>query len=525
MSTYVEEPLVAATAPRGAASTGLITLCACLAQVMIVLDTTIIAVALPPLQQDLAFSDAGRQWSITGYTLAFGSLLLVGGRLSQRLGIRTAFLLGLIGFSLASFAGGFAGSYEVFVGARILQGAFAALLAPTNLSLMNMAFPVAAGRAKAFAIFGAVAGAGAALGLILGGILTDAGSWRWCFFVNVPLAVVTAALAGRFLGVAAGPIRGQGSGDLTGLALGTAGVFSIVFGFSRAEPDGWTARTTLLLLGGGAALLVLFLIRQRVARDPLLPLAILRNPVRASSYLSIAGVGLAQMGASVFLTYYFQNQLAYSPTRTGVSFLPMVGGLIVAAVVSTRVLVDRVGLRVVYPVGTGIQAIAFWLLTDIGPNSRWGSEMNLPLILSGMGLGLVMAPAMSWATAGVSARHSGLASACANTSQQLGASLGVAFLSTWAARSIADSISANYESLRQQTIRNLTDAGAIPGSPQAEQIIANAKSSAMGRFILEAYSSGFAVMAWIALGLSVITAALLWLSRTGGPKSSIEVSA
>lgn len=472
-------------------NSGLIVFCASLAQIMIVLDTTIIAVALPATQVALGFGDSQRQWTITGYTLAFGSMLLLGGRLSRRLGIRVAFTVGLIGFSLASLAGGLAANLGVFLLARVFQGVFAALLAPTNLSLMNVAFPESRTRAKAFAVFGAVAGAGAATGLILGGLLTDLLSWRWCFFVNIPMALVALTLAGRILNRAPGAQRDDGAGDVVGLILGSAGVFGLVLGFSRADPDGWSAATTVGLLAGGVLLLGVFVRRQAVVADPLLPLAIPADPVRAASYLSIMGVGLAQMSSSVYLTYYFQDGLGYSPTRTGLTFLPMVAGLMVAAVLSTRLLVPRLGLRVVYPAGALLQAAAFALLTDLGPTSVWGQNVLVPLVLGGAGLGLVMAPAMSSATCGVPPRFSGPASATANTSQQVGASLGVAFLSTWAVRSVT-------EALQEHTAATITPA-----------LVAD--------LTLRAYESGFAVMAWIAVALALVTAGLLVAGRAGGP--------
>ncbi|WP_202381564.1 MFS transporter [Leucobacter chromiireducens] len=433
---------VSAQLGRAASRPSLVVLSACLAQVIIVLDTTIVAVALPDAQLDLGFASADRQWAVTAYTLAFGSLLLVGGRVSTFLGAKRAFLIGAAGFGIASLLGGLANDFGTLIAFRALQGVFAALLAPTNLSLMNAAFPGAAGRSKAFAIFGSVAGAGAALGLVLGGALTELGDWRWCFFINVPLVAGTILVAINGLRGTAGRTSGSLLDDVTGLLLGTASVSALVFAFSCAESDGWTHSSTLVLLVGGAVLAIVFVIRERLAAEPLVPLSLLADARRSSSYLAIALVGFAQMGASVYLTFYLQEDLGYSPLRAGLAFLPMVVGLIVAAIVSTRFLVPRFGLGVVLTVGPLMQSIGFIWLSGLGTVDEYVSELVAPMVVIGMGLGTVMAPAMSSATVGLNPARGGLASALANTSQQLGASLGVAFLSTIATSIVSERIEA-----------------------------------------------------------------------------------
>ncbi|WP_162131028.1 MFS transporter [Brevibacterium ravenspurgense] len=493
----------------------LVTASACLAQIMVVLDTTIIAVAMPSAQADLGFDDSARQWMVTAYTLVFGSLLLLGGRISQRVGIRTAFLVGLTGFAAASVLGGFATSTAWLLAARALQGAFAALLAPTNLSLMNVAFPEEADRAKAFAIFGAVAGAGAAAGLLLGGVLTESLSWRWCLFISMPIALVAAAVAAPSLSVLPGPQSRDGARDLFGLMLGTASVFSFVFGLSRADGDSWDDPAVITLLATGVILLFLFLIREKRAPNPLLPLMIPGDPVRGASYLSIAGVGLAQMGASIYLTYYFQEQLGYSPTKTGLMFLPLILGLMGAAVLSMRFLVPRWGPALVYPLGALCQAAGFWMLGTLGPDSWFGEGMVLPLVVAGIGIGLVMAPAMSLATAGTTVAYSGVASATANTSQQLGASLGVAFLSTWASRHVADGMEARAAEITAEIGDRLRRANATPTSTEGQAIAEQLKQAAFSDEVIESYRSGFVVMGFLAFAVSVLTLLVMWRAQSG----------
>lgn len=502
-------------------STRSLVLCACLAQVIVVLDTTIIAVALPDAQRELGFGDADRQWAITAYTLAFGSLLLVGGRISQVLGARRAFMLGVAGFGAVSLAGGFATSFGLLVAARVAQGVFAALMAPTNLSLMNTAFPGKDERAKAFAIFGAVAGAGAALGLVLGGALTQAGSWRWCFFVNVPLALVTVLLATRGLRGTSPARRGVVLEDAAGLLLGSSAVFCVVLGFSRAETLGWGHPLTVGLLGAGVLLGAGFLARERVAPSPLVPLSIVTDARRASSYLTIGLVGLAQMGSSLYLTFYLQRDLGYTPLRTGVAFLPMVGGLVVAAVVSTRVLVPRVGLAATFVTGAAVQAAGFaWIATRVDVTTTDAGPLVAPMVVAGIGLGLVMAPAMSSATHGIGPAHSSIASAFANTSQQLGASLGVAFLSTVAADAMTRTLTSGADELRAGIASAVAAAGAEPGSAQAaairDQLVAQAARSAE----ISAYSTGLTVLALICAGVALAVVAVFAADRRHGGRGS-----
>lgn len=496
-------------------TTRILVLCACLAQVTIVLDTTIIAVALPDAQADLTFADSSRQWAITSYTLAFGSLLLIGGQLSQVLGMRRAFIIGLAGFGAASLIGGFATSIEMLLAARAAQGVFAALLAPTNLSLMNTAFPAVSNRARAFALFGSVAGAGAAIGLVLGGALTQSMSWRACLYVNVPLTLIAAVIAWRGLKSAPGPQESGVPKDLLGLALGSLGMFALVLGLSRADQLGWSSSTVITTLACGILLLVMFAIRERLAKDPVLPLSIIADSVRASSYLSIAMVGLAQMGTSLYLTFYFQQNLEYNALQTGAAFLPMVVGLVVAAVVSTRIVVPWFGVRVAFPLGAAVTAAGFLWLSSLSPDSGYIDSVLGPIVVIGLGLGTVMAPAMSSATHGIAAAKSGLASAVANTSQQLGASLGVAFLSTYAAHQVVQQLTDNERATTASVTAALARAGAAPESTEGAHVIATIAAEFRSDAEIAAYASGFGALSLLSITIAIVLASLFAAARSG----------
>ena len=296
-------------------------------QLMIVLDMTIIAVALPDMQESLKMTAAERPWVVTAYTLAFGGLVLFGGRLTAILGIRRAYHIGLTGFAVSSLVAGIAPSFAVLASARASQGAFGALLAPTLLALLNATFTDRSERGRAFATLGATGGVGAATGLILGGALTDLLDWRWALYINMIIAVVAFLFGRRSLPT---PRAGERSSalaeDVFGLALGCIGIFSLVFGFDQAERHSWGARSTGAWLAVGGALLVAFVVRERFAHAPVLPLWIVSDPTRAGSYLTQFMVGAGQMGSVVYITYYFQRHFDYSPMRTGVAMLPMSSG-------------------------------------------------------------------------------------------------------------------------------------------------------------------------------------------------------
>src|SRR5882757_678865 len=402
-----------------------------LAQLMVVLDATIVNIALPSAQTDLGFTDGNRQWIVTAYALAFGSLLLFGGRLADLIGRKRTFLIGLIGFALASAIGGAAPSFEVLVSARALQGLFGALLAPAALSLLTTTFTDAKERAKAFGIYGAIAGAGGAVGLLLGGLLTEYLNWRWCLYVNLIFALI--AFAGGMRLLRPGAPADHPALDIPGTVLVSSGLFCIVYGFSNAEQHDWSAPSTWGFLLAGVVLLCGFVGWQRRADHPLLPLRVVTDRDRAASYLAMFISGAGMFGVFLFLTYYLQRTLSYSPVSTGVAFLPMVVVIMATSVTTTNYLVPRFGARPIVPTGMLLSAGAMVWLTALDANSSYAPHVLPPLLVMGLGLGMIFATGMNLATAGVKEYDAGVASAMVNTSQQVGGSIGTSLLNTLAA--------------------------------------------------------------------------------------------
>ncbi|MQY22744.1 putative MFS-type transporter EfpA [Nocardia sp. RB20] len=418
------------------------------AQLMVVLDATVVNIALPAAQRDLGFSDADRQWVVTGYALAFGSLLLLGGRLSDLVGRRLTFIVGLVGFAVASAIGGAATGFVMLVAARVAQGAFGALLAPAALALLTVTFTEASERAKAFGIFGAVAGGGGALGLLLGGALTEWASWRWVMYVNLIFAAV--ALIGAVALLAKHVATERPKLDIPGTVTVTVALFGIVYGFSHAESHGWTNGLTLTFLIGGVALLGVFTWIQARVSNPLLPLRIVLDRTRGGSYLTIFVMGIGMFAIFLFLTYYMQLTLHYSPIMTGVAFLPMIVALVATSTTVPSLLLPRIGPKLVVASGFLVAAVGMAWLTQIGLNTGYASHILPALILLGLGLGGAMSTAFQSATSGVHHEDAGVASATINTSQQIGGSIGTALLST-----IAASAATDYLSTRQPTPLNV----------------------------------------------------------------------
>lgn len=401
-----------------------------LAQLMVVLDATIVNIALPSAQRDLGFSDGNRQWIVTAYALAFGSLLLFGGRLADLVGRKATFLVGLVGFAVASAIGGGAPSFEILVTARALQGAFGAILAPAALSLLTTTFTDSRERAKAFGIYGAIAGAGAAVGLLLGGILTEYLDWRWCLYVNLLFAAV--AFLGGLRLLRPGAPADRPELDIPGTLIVSTGLFCIVYGFSNAQRDSWSAGGTWGFLLAAAVLMGVFVWWQQRARHPLLPMRVVSDRDRGASFLAMFLSGAGMFGVFLFLTYYMQRILLYSPVKAGVAFLPMVGVLVVTSVVTTNVLVPRFGAKPIVPTGMLLAGGAMAWLTSLNGSSSYAAHVMPPLLLLGLGLGLIFATSMNLATAGVKPHDAGVASAMVNTSQQVGGSVGTSLLNTLA---------------------------------------------------------------------------------------------
>lgn len=403
-----------------------------IAQLMVVLDATIVNIALPSAQADLGFSDESRQWIITAYALSFGSLLLLGGRLGDVFGRKRVFVTGLAGFAAASALGGFADSLGVLVGARALQGAFAALLAPAALSLLTTTFTVAEERNRAFSVFGVIGASGAALGLILGGALTELLDWRWTMFVNLVLAVPTAVAALRLLSRDA-TVGDRAPIDLPGTLTASSGLFALVYGFSNAESHGWGSTLTIAGLAAGVALLGAFVAVERRVEHPLLPLRVIADGPRAGGFLSIAVVGAGMFGVFLFLTYYLQQTLGFSPLVSGLAFLPMMAVIMPVGAIGQTRLLPRVGPRPLVAGGMVLSAAAMLLFTGVEVGSSYATAVLPGLLVLGVGLGLIFGTAMETATRGVEGTDAGVASALVNTGQQIGGSIGTALLSTLAA--------------------------------------------------------------------------------------------
>ena len=405
------------------------------AQLMVVLDATIVTIAIPSAQKALLFSTESRQWIVTAYALAFGSLLLVGGKLGDLFGRKWTLIAGLVGFSIASAIGGLAQSFGVLVAARTLQGAFGALLAPSALGLLTVTFEGSPDRPTAFGIFGAIAGGGASLGLILGGALTQVLSWRWCLYVNLVIAIPTTIVAFRLLVNHGAPEREPI--DIPGVITSALGLFAVVYGFSNAETHSWGATATVVALVASPVLLAAFVLIERRAKHPLLPLHIVWDRARGGAYTTIALAGAGTFAVFLFLTYFLQEQLRLSPITTGFAFLPLTGVLVVTSTtVQTRV-IQRTGVKPLVLIGATLGGIAMFLFTRLTPGSSYASNVLPGLLVLGVGMGCIFAPAFSTATLGVEGREAGVASAMVNTSQQVGGSVGTSLLSTIFASAVA----------------------------------------------------------------------------------------
>lgn len=407
------------------------------AQLLVVLDGTIVNIALPSAQSALDMSDASRQWAITAYALAFGGLLLIGGRVSGALGHRRAFLVGLIGFAAASALGGAAVHPEMLFGARALQGVFAALLAPAGLSLLTITFTEPGERGRAFGVFAAVGAAGSAVGLVAGGLLTEYASWRWCLYVNVPVALL--AVLGATFVPRDRPARGEGRLDVAGALLSATGFAAIVYAFNEAEPLGWGSPRVLALLAGGLLLLAAFAAVEVRAPRPLLPMRVLVHRARAGAFVSITLLFVAMFGFYLFMSYYTQTVLGYSPVEAGLTLIINAVAALVGATVIAGKLHGRVAPAVLIVPGLLAAAAGMFLLTRLTSQSTDVFPLYLvpALILTGLGLGCVLPPTASLATADVPPHDIGAAAAAYNASQQLGAALGTALLNTVAASATA----------------------------------------------------------------------------------------
>ena len=398
-----------------------------IAQLMVVLDATIVNIAMPSAQIALHISTADRQWILTAYTLTFGGLLLLGGRIADYVGRKRVFLIGLVGFALASALGGAAQDAAMLFTARALQGAFGALLAPAALSLITVTFTDVKDRAKAFGVFGAISGVGAAIGLVMGGLLTQYADWRWCLFVNIFIAAIAFAMAVPI--VRESKAEGNTKYDIPGTIMATGGLATLVYAFTNAANHSWGATSTLIFFAISAVLLTGFVVFESRTAHPLLPLRVILHRNRGGSYLTSVVLGAGMMGMFMFMTYYFQQTLGYTPLKTGISYLPFSGALIVTAVVASNLL-PRLGARVVMTAGGLLATGGMFWLTQLKIDSSYPAMILPAFIILAVGMGAVFVPLSNTALTGVKNHDAGVASAMVNTTQQIGGSLGVALLNT-----------------------------------------------------------------------------------------------
>jgi EmrB/QacA subfamily drug resistance transporter len=411
-----------------------------ISQLMIVLDSSIMNIAIPSAKVDLGITDANQQWVITAYTLAFGSLLLLGGRIGDYMGRKKIFLIGLVGFAAASALGGIASTQGMLFASRALQGVFAALLAPAALAIISVTFTVPTERAKAFGVIGAISGGGAAIGLILGGTLTEYASWRWCLGVNTPIAIVAALLAIKF--VHESKAGGDNSYDIPGVVTATAGLFSLTYGFNEAATKGWSSSTTISFLVAAVVLLIIFVAIEAKVSNPLMPLRVVTERNRGGSYLGSLVVGAGLFSMFLFLGLYLQVILGYTPLRSGFAFLPFTAGIIVFAGIASQLL-PKFGPRALMVPGLIAAGVGLLLMTRITPDTSYTTHVLPSLLIMSSGMALVFIPLTSTSLHAVSSHDTGVASAMLNTSQQVGGSLGTALLNTIAATATTSYITAN----------------------------------------------------------------------------------
>jgi EmrB/QacA subfamily drug resistance transporter len=410
--------------------------------------------------------------------------LLLGGKLGDLFGRKWTFVTGLLGFAAASAVGGAAQSFEVLVGARALQGVFGALLAPAALSLLTTTFPSGGDRARAFGIFGAIAGAGGAIGLLLGGVLTEYLSWRFAMYVNLAFAI-PAAVGGIAL-VAHAPHPDRPRFDLPGVFTASGGLFAVVYGLSHAETTSWSNPLTVAFLVAGIALLGAFAAIQRRSAHPLLPLRVVLDRTRGGSFVAFAISASGIFGVFLFLTYYLQQTLGYSPVTTGLAFLPMTGALMIGAGVASNKLLPRVGPKPLVAAGMLMAAAGMLHLTGVTVDSGYAADVLPGLLIGGLGMGFIMATSMATATLGVRPTDAGVASAMVSTGQQIGGSIGTALLSTF-----ASTAATNY----------------VSGKPHTADVAAQAA--------VHGYTTAFWISAGIYLTGAIVCGTLL---RAGAPE-------
>ena len=476
------------------------------AQLMVVLDATIVNVALPHIQAALGFSGTNLEWVVNAYALAFGGLLLLGGRSGDLLGRRRVFIFGILLFTLASLLGGFATDQAWLLGARVLQGIGGAFAAPTALSLIAVTFPEGPPRNRAMGVYAAMSVAGGAVGLIAGGLLVQYLDWRWVFFVNVPIGLVLAFLAPRVLGESE---RRRGAFDLPGAITGSLGLASLVYGLSSAatSPNGvshWGDTKVIASLVAAVVLLVAFGFIEVRSKHGLVPMRVLRSRDRTGSYLIMLCVGTALFGMFFFLTLFVQGVWGYSALKTGLAYLPMIATVMVASAIASQ-LVNRIGARPLLLAGSMILTGGMFWLSRITEHSHYASGLLGPMMVTALGMGLLFVPVSLVALAGVRNNDAGVASSLLNTGQQVGGSIGLAILGTVAWSAVANNIHAQV-------------AAAAAAAKHATVHLSAAQQAAVQKAITDhAYSAGFSkgylVSAGIALLALIITVVAIRVKR------------
>jgi EmrB/QacA subfamily drug resistance transporter len=463
---------------RRSVSPWLVLTLVCLAQFMVVLDATIVNVALPTLQEDLHFSPSGLQWVVNAYTLVFGGFLLLGGRAADLFGRKRLFLAGVVVFTAASLLDGLATGTGTLIAARALQGLGAALVSPAALSIVTTTFAEGKERTRAMGAWAAIAVGGGAMGMLLGGMLTEYASWRWIFFVNVPIGLATLVLASRFVPESTAGLEHR-SFDLAGSISVTAGLITLVYAIVKTQDYGWTSPRTLGLLGVALALLAIFVAVEQRTREPLVRLSMLRTRSLSAANGVMLVVAGGMFAIFFFATLYAQQILHLSPVQTGLGFLPLTVGIVLTSGLA-QALIPRFGVRTVVLAGTAIAAAGLLLFARASVDGSYLSDVLPPLLVMAVGLGLTFVPLTLIATTNVKGEDAGLASGLFNTAQQVGGALGLAILSTLAANRTSNALDG------------------VQGSPSAHQ-----QASAL----VDGFDAGFlAGAALVALGFVLIAA-------------------
>jgi len=471
------------------------------AQLMVVLDATIVNVALPHIQKALGFSDSNLEWVVNAYALTFGGLLLLGGRAGDLLGRRRIFIAGIVLFSLASLLGGFATDQAWMLAARALQGVGGALAAPTALSLIAVTFPEGPPRNRAMSVYASMSVAGGAVGLIVGGLLTTYANWRWVLFVNVPIGVLVALVAPRVLGESERVRFNRSSFDLPGAITGTLGVAALVYGLSSAATSAngvshWGDTKVLVALAAAVVLLVAFVIIEMRSAHALMPIRVLRNRDRSGAYLIMLLVGTAMFGMFFFLTYFVQTVMHYSAIKTGIAYLPMVAAILVASGVGAQ-LVPKIGARPLLIAGSLIGTGGMFWMSRLTEHATYSADLLGPTIVTGLGLGMLFVPLSLVGLVKVAERDTGVASSLLNVGQQVGGSIGLAVLGTVAWSAVTNSF-------RSQAA-SAAAAAAKTGQHLSAAKQAAAEAAMQNHALATGFSKGFLVSAGIAFAALVIT--------------------